>query len=153
MIIGRAGRNLTPENALDHVLGYTCANDVSARRWQKQGGGGQWVRGKSFDTFLPLGPFVATADEIRDPQTLGIHCEVNGRALQDGHTADMIFSVADLLCRLSEDTTLLPGTVVLTGTPAGVGFTREPPVFLAAGDRVRVTIDGIGSLENPVEAA
>lgn len=150
VIIGRTARNLTEATAVDHVFGYTCANDVSARRWQKHGGAGQWVRGKSFDTFCPLGPALVTADEIPDPQALGVRCMLNDRTMQDGHTADMIFPVARLVAHLSRDTTLYPGTVILTGTPAGVGFTRQPPVFLASGDRVRVEIDGIGTLENPV---
>ena len=150
VVIGRTARNVTEAAALAHVLGYTCANDVSARRWQKHGGAGQWVRGKSFDTFCPLGPALVTADEIPDPQALGVRCQLNGQTMQNGHTADMIFPVARLIAHLSRDTTLLPGTVILTGTPAGVGFTRQPPVFLASGDRVRVEIDGIGTLENPV---
>jgi 2-keto-4-pentenoate hydratase/2-oxohepta-3-ene-1,7-dioic acid hydratase in catechol pathway len=153
VVIGRTARDVPVERALEHVLGYTCANDVSARRWQKHGGGGQWVRGKSFDTFCPLGPQMVTADEVADPQDLAVRCELNGRVMQQGHTGDMIFSVAELISRLSQDTTLEPGTLLLTGTPAGVGFTRQPPVFLTAGDRVRVTIGQVGTLENPVEAA
>jgi 2-keto-4-pentenoate hydratase/2-oxohepta-3-ene-1,7-dioic acid hydratase in catechol pathway len=153
VVIGRAGKNLPPERALAHVLGYTCAVDVSARRWQKHGGGGQWVRGKSFDTFCPLGPFLVTADEIPDPQALPIRCLVNGRLMQDGSTQEMIFPVAQLISYLSQDTTLLPGTVILTGTPEGVGFSRKPPVFLAPGDRLRVEIRGVGVLENQVVAA
>lgn len=153
VVIGRAGRDIPIDAALQHVLGYTAANDVSARRWQKHGSGGQWIRGKSFDTFCPLGPELVTADEIPDPQTLRLRCELNGEIMQDGTTADMIFTVADLIARLSRDTTLLPGTLILTGTPAGVGFTRQPPVFLAPGDQVRVEIEGIGVLANPVVAA
>lgn len=153
VIIGRAGKDIPAERALGHVLGYTCANDVSARRWQKQGGGGQWVRGKGFDSFCPLGPVLVTADELPDPQGLAIRCVLNGTTMQDGNTRDMIFSVAELIAFLSRDTTLLPGTLILTGTPPGVGFARNPPVFLAPGDRVRVEIEGIGVLENPVVAA
>ena len=153
VVIGRAGKDIPVDRALDHVLGYTCANDVSARRWQKQGGGGQWVRGKGFDTFCPLGPVLVTADEVPDPQGLGIRCVLNGETMQQGNTRDMIFTVAELIAFLSRDTTLLPGTLILTGTPPGVGFARNPPVFLAPGDRVRVEIDGIGVLENPVAAA
>ncbi len=154
VVIGpRAARDVKPEDALDFVLGYTCANDVSARRWQKHGGGGQWVRGKSFDTFCPLGPVLVTADEISDPQGLGVRCVLNGELMQDGHTRDMIFPVAELIAFISRDTTLLPGTVVLTGTPSGVGFARTPPVFLAPGDEVTIEIDGIGRLTNPVESA
>lgn len=150
VVIGRRARNVTVATALDYVLGYTCANDVSARRWQKQAGGGQWVRGKSFDGFCPLGPVLVTADEIPDPQNLTIRCRLNGEQVQTGHTSDMIFSVAEIIAFLSRDTTLLPGTVICTGTPPGVGFARNPPIFLAPGDRVEVEIEGIGVLENPV---
>ncbi len=150
VVIGRAARDIPQEQALSYVLGYTCANDVSARRWQKHGGGGQWVRGKSFDSFCPLGPHLVTAEEIPDPQALGLRCWLNGELMQDGHTDDMIFPVARLIHLLSRDTTLLPGTLILTGTPPGVGFARTPPRYLSPGDRVRVEIDVIGSLENPV---
>jgi 2-keto-4-pentenoate hydratase/2-oxohepta-3-ene-1,7-dioic acid hydratase in catechol pathway len=153
VVIGRVARDVPLASALNHVLGYTCANDISARRWQKHGGGGQWVRGKGFDSFCPLGPVLVSAEDIPDPQGLGIRCELNGRLMQTGNTSDMIFSVAELISRLSRDTTLLPGTLILTGTPAGVGFTRQPPVFLAPGDRVRVSIEGIGTLENEVVSA
>jgi 2-keto-4-pentenoate hydratase/2-oxohepta-3-ene-1,7-dioic acid hydratase in catechol pathway len=153
VVIGRRCRNVPVERALEQVLGYSCANDISARRWQKRGGGGQWVRGKSFDRFCPLGPVLVTADELPDPQRLSIECRLNGRLMQAGNSADMIFPVAELISRLSQDTTLLPGTLILTGTPPGVGFARQPPVFLAAGDRVEVRIEGIGRLENPVVEA
>ncbi len=151
VVIGQPARNVAEADALGHVLGYTCANDVSARRWQKQDGGGQWVRGKSFDTFCPLGPVLVTADEIPDPQVLRIRTTVNGQLMQDHTTADMIFPVAQLISDLSADTTLLPGTVILTGTPAGVGFARQPPVFLSPGDEVTVEIEKIGRLTNRVE--
>jgi len=150
VVIGKAARNVEPGRALEHVLGYCCANDVSARRWQKHGGGGQWVRGKSFDTFCPLGPVLVTPEEIPDPQALRVRAWLNGEAMQDGNTADMIFGVADLISFLSQDTTLLPGTLILTGTPAGVGFARTPPVFLAPGDEIVVEIEGIGRLSNQV---
>ena len=153
VVIGRAAKNVPVDRALEHVLGYTCANDISARRWQKQGGGGQWVRGKSFDGFCPLGPVLVTADEIPDPQALRVRCLRNGETMQDGRTSDMIFTVAELIAHLSRDTTLLPGTLILTGTPPGVGFARTPPVFLADGDLVQVEIEGIGRLENPVRDA
>jgi 2-keto-4-pentenoate hydratase/2-oxohepta-3-ene-1,7-dioic acid hydratase in catechol pathway len=153
VVIGRAAKNVPPLRALDYVLGYTCANDVSARRWQKHGGGGQWVRGKSFDSFCPFGPLLVTVDEIPDPQRLAVSCVLNGQTMQDANTADMIFSVSRLISHLSRDTTLLPGTIILTGTPPGVGFVRKPPVFLSPGDRVGVQIEGIGVLENPVCAA
>lgn len=141
------------EKALNTVLGYTIANDVTARRWQKHGGAGQWSRGKSFDTFCPLGPVLVTADEIPDPNHLSLRTELNGRLLQDGTTADMIFSVAQLIAFISRDTTLQPGTVILTGTPDGVGFARKPPIFLTPGDQVTVEIPPIGKLTNPVHAA
>ena len=153
IVIGKTARNVEIGQALDHVLGYTCANDVSARRWQKHAGGGQWIRGKSFDTFCPLGPVLVTTDEIPDPQVLSIRSVLNGRTMQSSNTSDMIFSAAELIAFISRDTTLLPGTVILTGTPEGVGFARQPPVFLADGDTIEVTIDGIGTLSNPVRDA
>ena len=153
VIIGKTAHNVEVAQALDYVLGYTCANDVSARRWQKHAGGGQWVRGKSFDTFCPLGPVLVSAEEIPDPQALPIRSVLNGRTMQSSNTADMIFSVAELIAFISRDTTLLPGTVILTGTPEGVGFARQPPVFLADGDTIEVTIEGIGTLSNPVRDA
>lgn len=153
VVIGKRARDVPVEKALDHVLGYTCGNDVSARRWQKHGGGGQWVRGKSFDGFCPLGPVLVTADEIPDPQNLELRCILNNEVMQQGNTSDMIFTVAKLIAFLSEDTTLLPGTVIMTGTPPGVGFARKPPLFLKAGDTVEIEIEGIGRLANPVEQA
>ena len=153
VVIGRAARDVSPTEALAHVYGYTCANDVSARRWQRHGGGGQWIRGKSFDGFCPLGPVLVTADEIPDPQSLALTCTLNGERAQTGDTADMIFPVAELIAFLSRDTTLLPGTLILTGTPPGVGVARNPPRFLRDGDRVAVEIEGIGALGNPVVQA
>ena len=153
VIISTTGRDIPQDKALGHVCGYTCANDVSARRWQKQGGAGQWVRGKSFDTFCPLGPALVTADELTDPQTLSIKTTVNGQVMQDSNTADMIFSVAELIAFVSQDTTLLPGTVILTGTPQGVGFARKPPSWLADGDEVVIEIEKIGKLVNPIVAS
>ena len=150
VIVGTTTRNVSAEDALDHVLGYSCANDISARRWQKHGGGGQWIRGKSFDTFCPLGPVLVTGDEISDPQDLAIRSELNGETMQLSNTGDMIFPVADLIAFISRDTTLLPGTTILTGTPEGVGFARRPPRYLADGDTIAITIDGIGTLSNPV---
>jgi len=153
VVIGKYALNVTTESALDYVLGYTCANDVTARRWQKHGGGGQWGRGKGFDTFCPLGPALVTTYEIPDPQDLRINCTLNGELMQEGHTGDMIFSVANLICELSRDRTLSPGTVILTGTPPGVGVARKPPVFLSSGDLVSVEIEKIGRLTNPVSNA
>jgi 2-keto-4-pentenoate hydratase/2-oxohepta-3-ene-1,7-dioic acid hydratase in catechol pathway len=150
VVIGRATRNVTPEQALDHVLGFTCGNDVSARDWQKHGGGGQWCRGKSFDTFCPLGPELVTPEEIGDPQNLRLRTLVNGEVLQDWNTSDMIFSVAEIIAFLSGSTTLQPGTVILTGTPHGVGMARTPARWLQSGDEVTVEIEKIGALTNPV---
>ena len=153
VVIGKAARNVKKADALDYVLGYTCANDVSARDWQKNGGGGQWCRGKTFDTFCPLGPVLVTRDEIPNPNALGIKTILNGQAVQDWNTNDMIFDVPTLIEFLSADTTLLPGTVIITGTPQGVGMARTPPLWMKAGDSVTVEIEGIGSLTNPVQDA
>jgi len=152
-VIGRACRDVSAGEALDYVLGYTCGNDVSARRWQMHAGAGQWVRGKGFDTFCPLGPTLVTRDEIPDPQALPLRTILNGQVMQSHTTGDMIFTVAQVISYLSQDTTLLPGTAIMTGTPQGVGFVRKPPVWLQAGDEVTIEIEGIGSLTNPVEAA
>ncbi len=155
-VIGRTCRDVPPEQALDYVLGYTVANDVSARKWQRNNGG-QWVRGKGFDTFCPLGPCLVTpgngAQEIADPQSLRLRTLLNGQVMQDSCTSDMIFSVAQIISFLSRDNTLLPGTVILTGTPPGVGFARKPPVYLKPGDQLMLEIEGIGVLSNPVESA
>jgi 2-keto-4-pentenoate hydratase/2-oxohepta-3-ene-1,7-dioic acid hydratase in catechol pathway len=153
VVIGKAGRDIRVEHALEHVFGYTAAHDVSARRWQKHAGGGQWIRGKGFDTFCPLGPVLVTADEIPDPQALSIGSRIDGETMQQSNTSDMIWSVAELVSFLSMDTTLLPGTVLLTGTPEGVGFARQPPRFLQAGEEVTVEIGTIGPLTNPVKDA
>ena len=150
VVIGKPARNAPLANALDYVLGYTAGNDVSARWWQKHAGASQWIRGKSFDTFCPLGPELVTADEIPDPQHLRLRCILNNEVMQDSNTSDMIFSVAELVAFLSEGTTLLPGTIILSGTPSGVGFVRQPPVYLKPGDVVAVEIEGIGTLTNPV---
>ena len=152
VVIGKKAKNVPREEALSHVLGYTCANDVSGRSWQIQKGGSQWCRGKSFDTFCPLGPVLVTTDEIPNPNALKIRTLLNGQVMQDWTTSDMIFDVPALVSFLSQGTTLAPGTVVLTGTPQGVGFVRKPPVYLRHGDKVAVEIEKIGLLENPVEA-
>ncbi|MBW2594199.1 MAG: fumarylacetoacetate hydrolase family protein [Deltaproteobacteria bacterium] len=152
VVIGRTAKNVRAANALDHVAGYTIANDVSARRWQKHAGGGQWVRGKSFDTFCPLGPGMVTADEIADPQTLQIKSILNKEIMQNANTSDMIFGVAELIEYLSDSTSLLPGTVILTGTPSGVGYVRKPPVYLKPGDTIEIEIERIGNLTNTVAA-
>jgi len=148
VVIGRGGRGIDADAAVEHVAGYICVNDVSARDVQM--GDGQWTRGKSFDTFCPVGPELVAAAEIGDPQALAIRCLVNGEAVQDSSTAEMIFGVADLIAFVSEAITLEPGDLIATGTPAGVGFARQPPVYLADGDEVTVEIEGLGELTNPV---
>jgi 2-keto-4-pentenoate hydratase/2-oxohepta-3-ene-1,7-dioic acid hydratase in catechol pathway len=150
VVIGKPCKNATRENALSHVLGYTCANDVSARDWQLEWGGGQWCRGKSFDTFSPLGPCLVTTDEIPDPNALGIKTVLSGKTVQDWNTNDMIFDVPTLIAFLSGSNTLLPGTVILTGTPHGVGMAAKPPRWLVPGDEVVIEIEKIGQLKNPV---
>jgi 2-keto-4-pentenoate hydratase/2-oxohepta-3-ene-1,7-dioic acid hydratase in catechol pathway len=150
VVIGKRCKNAAKENALDFVLGYTCGNDVSARDWQKDFGGSQWCRGKTFDTFAPLGPRLVTKDEISNPNALKIKTVLNGQAMQDWTTEDMIFDVRTLIAFLSGSTTLLPGTVIMTGTPHGVGAARKPPVFLKAGDTITIEIEKIGQLTNPV---
>ncbi|MGB0416422.1 MAG: fumarylacetoacetate hydrolase family protein [Coraliomargarita sp.] len=152
VVIGKTCKNVSVDQALDYVLGYTCANDVSARDWQKLLGGGQWVKGKSFDTFCPLGPVLVTADRIPNPQILPIRGILNSDIRQESWTGDMIFSVAELISFLSGSTTLLPGTVILTGTPSGVGVASKPQRFLKQDDQVTIEITGIGSLRNPVLA-
>lgn len=150
VVIGRDAREVSKEEALRYVAGYTIGNDVSARWWQKQGGGGQWVRGKSFDTFCPLGPVLVTPDELGDPQSLELSTRLNGQVMQQTRTSDMIFPVATLISELSRGMTLLAGTVLLTGTPSGVGMARNPPVYLQDGDTLELTISGIGTLRNTV---
>ncbi|MFH2133000.1 MAG: fumarylacetoacetate hydrolase family protein [bacterium] len=150
VVIGQTAKDVPEDRALDYVAGYTVGNDVSARRWQAHAGSKQWVRGKSYDTFCPIGPCLVTPDEIKDPQQLELVCRLNGDVMQQASTADMIFSVAQIIAYLSQDTTLRPGTLILTGTPAGVGFTRNPPVYLKQGDRMEMEIDRIGTLVNPV---
>ena len=150
VVIGKACKNVRREDALDYVLGYTCCNDVSARDWQLNKGGSQWCRGKTFDTFAPLGPCLVTRDDIPDPQTLRIQTILNGRSMQDWTTSDMIFDVRTLIEFLSASTTLAPGTVILTGTPQGVGMARKPPLWLKPGDEISIVIEKIGTLSNPV---
>ncbi len=150
IVIGRKCKNVPRKRALEYVLGYTCANDVSARDWQLRRSGSQWCRAKSFDTFCPLGPCLVTPDELTNPNTLGICTILNGERVQDWNTSDMIFDVSRIIEFLSGSTTLLPGTVILTGTPHGVGMARKPPIWLKPGDTVTVAVDGIGELTNPV---
>ena len=150
VVIGRRCHNVAREEALDYVLGYTCGNDVSARDWQLQWGGGQWCRGKTFATFCPLGPALVTPEDIPDPNALAIKTVINGETMQDWTTRDMIFDVPELIAFLSGSTTLEPGTVIMTGTPHGVGAARTPPRFLQPGDSVTIEIESIGALTNPV---
>lgn len=144
-------KNVSVDRALSCVLAYCVANDVSARWWQKEGGGGQFYRGKSFDTFCPLGAIVPAAS-IKDPQSLKLKTSVNGVVMQDGSTKDMVFSVATLISEISKGHTIVPGTLILTGTPSGVGFARNPPVYLKHGDRVEIEIEHVGALVNGVVA-
>lgn len=150
VVIGKPCKNVNRANALDYVLGYTCANDVSARDWQIKRGGGQWCRGKFFDTFAPLGPCLVTRDEIPNPNALRLRTILNGETVQDWNTDDMIFDVPALIEFLSGSTTLLPGTVILTGTPHGVGMASKPPRWLKPGDSVSIEIEKIGRLNNHV---
>eukprot|EP00440_Ansanella_granifera_P038832 gb/GFBE01042135.1/.p1 GENE.gb/GFBE01042135.1/~~gb/GFBE01042135.1/.p1 ORF type:complete len:291 (+),score=66.06 gb/GFBE01042135.1/:1-873(+) len=153
VVIGKRCRDVSEDDALSYVAGYTVANDVSGREWQLSKGGGQWCFGKSFDTFTPLGPVLATPSAIPDPQKLRVKTTIDGEVMQDACTDDMIFSVAKIISFLSQGTTLLPGTVILTGTPFGVGLGLRPQRWLKQGETVTVEIDNIGKLTNPVQAA
>ena len=148
VVIGRRGRNVSEEKALEMVAGYFLLNDVSARDWQNRTS--QWILGKTCDTFCPMGPALVTADEIPNPQELHLRTSIGGEVLQDGYTGDMIFSVAFLIAYLSQVMTLEPGDVIATGTPPGVGFARKPPRWLVSGDVVRIEIEQVGVLQNPV---
>jgi 2-keto-4-pentenoate hydratase/2-oxohepta-3-ene-1,7-dioic acid hydratase in catechol pathway len=147
-VVGKTARLVSREKAMDHVLGYTNFNDVSARDFQFADG--QWVRGKSCDTFAPMGEFIITTDEIADPHDLRIRFRLNGETLQDSTTAQLIFKIPELIEFLSKSMTLEPGDVIATGTPPGVGFARKPPVFLKNGDVAEVEIEGLGILRNKV---
>jgi 2,4-diketo-3-deoxy-L-fuconate hydrolase len=151
VVIGERAKNVSEAEALDYVFGYANSNDVSARDLQFSEGG-QWTRSKSIDTFLPLGPYVATRDEVPDPQNLYIRAILNGETVQDGTTAKMIFSVAELVSFLSRGMTLEPGDVIITGTPPGVGMARDPQLWMKPGDEITIEIEGLGTLTNPVEA-
>jgi len=152
VVIGKDAKNVSKADALQYVFGYTIANDVSARDWQREKslGGGQFARGKSFDGFCPLGPDLVTADEVPNPNALAIKTTLNGQVMQNSTTADMIFDVPTLIESLSSTMTIRAGSVILTGTPSGVGFARKPPVWLKAGDMVVVEIESIGRLENTI---
>jgi 2-keto-4-pentenoate hydratase/2-oxohepta-3-ene-1,7-dioic acid hydratase in catechol pathway len=151
VVIGRGGKNIPRQNALQHVAGYCCGHDVSARDWQKGKPGGQWTLGKGFDTFAPLGPWIVTPDEAGDVNNLRIQLRLNGRTMQDSSTKQLVFKVDYLVSYISNVITLLPCDLIYTGTPPGVGAARKPPVFMKAGDVAEVVIEGLGVLKNPVE--
>jgi 2-keto-4-pentenoate hydratase/2-oxohepta-3-ene-1,7-dioic acid hydratase in catechol pathway len=152
VVIGRRARRVGRESALDYVAGFACGHDVSARDWQKSKPGKQWLLGKSFDSFAPLGPWLATRDEIPNPGELPIELRLNGQVMQSSNTRQLIFGVDYLVSYLSHVCTLLPGDLIYTGTPPGVGMARTPPVFMKPGDVAEVTIAGLGTLRNPVVA-
>ncbi|XP_068130942.1 oxaloacetate tautomerase fahd2, mitochondrial-like [Hyperolius riggenbachi] len=149
-VIGKKGKNIKEEEAMEHVAGFTVAHDVSARDWQLGKNGNQWLIGKTFDTFCPLGPALVTKDSISDPHDLGIRCRVNGNIVQDSNTNQMVFKTEALIAWVSKFVTLYPGDVFLTGTPPGVGVFRKPPVYLKTGDVVECEIDELGVIRNPV---
>ncbi|KAL8855735.1 MAG: hypothetical protein Q9178_007606 [Gyalolechia marmorata] len=153
VIIGKEARDVPESEALDHVLGYAVGNDVSHREWQLRRGGGQWSLGKGFDGWLPWGPGIVSSKLIKDPQSLKISTKLNGTTVQDSPTRDMIFSVAATISFLSQGTTLLPGDIISTGTPQGVGSGRSPPLWLKDTDIVEVNVEGIGSCTNKVDYA
>ena len=148
VVIGTRAHGVSVEDALEAVSGFVCANDVTARDLQRSDG--QWVRGKSLDTFCPVGPAVVPASDIADPQALGIRAILNGEVMQQSTTANMVFGVAEIVAFVSQAITLEPGDLILTGTPAGVGVFRDPRVFLQPGDEITIEIDGLGALTNPV---
>jgi 2-keto-4-pentenoate hydratase/2-oxohepta-3-ene-1,7-dioic acid hydratase in catechol pathway len=150
IVIGKGGRRIPEARALDHVAGYSVGHDVSARDWQLEKDGKQWMVGKTFDTFAPVGPTLVTRDEVPDPHKLGIRLRLNGKTMQDSNTEQMIFSVAQLVAYLSVVFTLEPGDLVFTGTPPGIGHALKPPVYLKPGDVTEVEIDTLGTLRNPV---
>ena len=150
VVIGTAGKDISESDAMDHVAGYTVGHDVSARDFQLEKPGGQWLLGKTFDTFAPLGPDIVTPDEVDDPHNLGIRCILNGETVQDSNTEQLIFKIDQLIAYLSRVVTLQPGDLIFTGTPPGVGMARDPQLWLQAGDTVVCEVDGIGRLENPV---
>jgi 2-keto-4-pentenoate hydratase/2-oxohepta-3-ene-1,7-dioic acid hydratase in catechol pathway len=150
VVIGKQGKNIPRASAMQHVAGYACGHDVSARDWQKGKPGGQWTLGKGFDTFAPLGPFLVTADEVGDPNNLRVQMRLNGETMQDSTTSQFIFKIDFLIEYISACITLQPGDLLFTGTPPGVGFARNPPVFLKPGDVTEVEIEKLGVLRNPV---
>jgi 2,4-didehydro-3-deoxy-L-rhamnonate hydrolase len=153
VVIGRKGRYIDESKALGHVAGYCVCNDVSERLYQMKGGGGQWTKGKACDTFGPIGPWLVTADEVKDPQALHVWTDVNGKRMQDNSTGDMVFNVKQLIADVSKYMTLEPGDVIMTGTPQGVGSGMNPPQFLKPGDIVEVGIDGLGRQKSVIVSA
>jgi 2-keto-4-pentenoate hydratase/2-oxohepta-3-ene-1,7-dioic acid hydratase in catechol pathway len=151
VVIGKQGRDIHPDHALEYVFGYTVANDISARDLQRAHGG-QWFKGKSLDGTCPLGPIITTADELQDPQNLALSCRVNGQTMQDSHTRWQIFDVSRVITELSAGLTLLPGDIILTGTPDGIGNARNPPIYLRDGDTLESCVDGIGCMRNVMRA-
>jgi 2-keto-4-pentenoate hydratase/2-oxohepta-3-ene-1,7-dioic acid hydratase in catechol pathway len=150
VVVGQGGKNIPRERAMSHVAGYAVGHDVSARDWQLNKPGKQWMAGKTFDTFAPIGPELVTTDEVPDPQALGIRLRLNGQTMQDSNTSQLIFGVGYVISYLSNVFTLEPGDLIFTGTPPGVGMARKPPVWLKDGDVVEVEIDGVGTLRNSV---
>jgi 2-keto-4-pentenoate hydratase/2-oxohepta-3-ene-1,7-dioic acid hydratase in catechol pathway len=150
IVVGKCGRHLKAETAAEYAVGFTIGHDVSARDWQLEKDGGQWMVGKTFDTFAPCGPHLVTADEVPNPAALPIRLRLNGQTMQNSNTEQMIFNVGQLLAYLSQVFTLEPGDLIYTGTPPGVGAARKPPVYLKGGDVVEVEIGGLGVLRNPV---
>ena len=150
VVIGTSGKDISESDAFGHVAGYTVGHDVSARDFQLEKPGGQWLLGKTFDTFAPLGPDIVTPDEVDDPHNLDIRCILNGETVQDSNTQQLIFKIDQLIAYLSRVITLQPGDLIFTGTPPGVGMARQPQLWLKAGDTVVCEVDGIGRLENPV---
>jgi len=150
IVIGKLTMNVSKEEAMDSVLGYTVAHDVSARDWQLKRNGGQWLAGKAMDNFCPIGPALVTKDEIEDPHNLNLSCLVNGVVKQDSNTRQLVFGVGEVVAWVSQFTTLLPGDIILTGTPPGVGVFMKPPQFLQKGDVVECKVEGIGCIVNTV---
>lgn len=152
VVIGKQAKHVSAADAMQYVFGYTCGHDVSARDWQKGRPGGQWLLGKTFDTFAPIGPCLVTTQEVPDPSNLSVRMHLNGEVVQDSTTAQLIFDIPTLVAHLSQIVTLRPGDLVFTGTPPGVGAARKPPVFLQPGDQCEVEIEGIGTLANSCRA-
>ncbi len=150
-VIGRGGRNIPRATAMEHVAGFCCGHDVSARDWQLNRPGGQWLMGKTFDWFAPVGPELVTRDEVGDPSHLDIALRLNGETMQQSNTRQLIFDIPQLIAHLSTVCTLSPGDLLFTGTPPGVGVARKPPIFLQPGDVVEIEIEHVGTLKNPVQ--